>query len=60
MFKDRTGKPRWLTVLKNLELGEILVPYDHMKPVFLDVSEHSFHIVPAKKEYLGPSCVIPG
>lgn len=60
MFKDHTGKPRWITVLKNLEVGEILVPYDHMRPVFMDVSEHAFNLVPAKKEYLGPACVAPG
>lgn len=60
MFKDHEGKVRWMTVLKDLELGEILVPYDKMQPVFLDVSEHSFRLIPAKKDYLGPSCVIPG
>jgi hypothetical protein len=60
MFKDADGKPHWFTVLKNLEVGEILVPYDHMRPVFLDVSEHAFNILPAKKEYLGPNCVVPG
>jgi hypothetical protein len=60
MFKDGAGKIRWFTVLKNLEVGEILVPYDRMDPVFLDVANHAFHIIPAKKEYLGPSCVTPG
>jgi primary-amine oxidase len=60
MFKDQTGRARWLTVLQNLEVGEILVPYDKMQPVFLDVSEHAFHLLPAKKEYLGPNCVLPG
>ncbi|MBI3410815.1 MAG: hypothetical protein HY040_20965 [Planctomycetes bacterium] len=60
MFKDKEGKPRWYTVLKNLEVGEILVPYDKMQPVFLDVSEHAFRLIPAKKEYLGPNCVLPG
>jgi hypothetical protein len=60
MFKDSTGKVRWFTVLKNLEVGEILVPYDRMDPVFLDVSDYTFHIIPAKKEYLGPNCVLPG
>jgi hypothetical protein len=60
MFKDSAGKVRWFTVLKNLEVGEILVPYDKMSPVFLDVSEHSFRLIPAKKEYLGPACVAPG
>jgi hypothetical protein len=60
LFKDQQGRPRRLTVLRNLEVGEILVPYDHMKPVFLDVSEHAFAIIPAKNEYLGPACVAPG
>lgn len=60
MFKDSAGKVRWFTVLQNLEVGEILVPYDKMSPVFLDVSEHAFRIIPAKPEYLGPSCVLPG
>jgi hypothetical protein len=60
MFKDSTGKVRWFTVLKNLAVGEILVPYDRMEPVFLDVSGFAFHIIPAKKEYLGPNCVLPG
>jgi len=60
MFKDDKGEPRWFSVLKNLEIGEILVPYDHMRPVFLDVSEHAFQILPAKKEYLGPTCVAAG
>jgi hypothetical protein len=60
MFKDYSGQPRWFTVLKNLELGEIFVPYDRLEPVFLDVTEEKFHLLPAKKEYLGPSCVVPG
>jgi hypothetical protein len=60
MFKDAAGKARWFTVLKNLEIGEIMVPYDKMEPVFLDVAEFAFRLVPAKKEYLGPSCVTPG
>ena len=60
MFKDQQGKPGWITVLRNLQVGEILVPYDHMRPVFMDVSEHAFNIVPAKKEYLGPACVARG
>ena len=60
MFKDSAGKVRWFGVLKNLEVGEILVPYSFMKPVFLDISEHSFSLIPAKKEYLGPACVLPG
>lgn len=60
MFKDHTGAARWFTVLKNLEVGEIFVPYDHLQPVFLDVADHSFRLIPAKPEYLGPSCVIAG
>lgn len=60
MFKDKEGKVRWLTVLKNLEVGEILVPYDRMQPVFLDVGDGASQLIPAKKEYLGPNCVLPG
>jgi hypothetical protein len=60
MFKDHTGKPRWISVLKDLEVGEILVTYDHLQPVFQDVGEHAFNIIPAKPEYLGPTCVTPG
>lgn len=60
MFKDHQGGVRWFTVLKNLEVGEIFVPYDHLQPVFLDVADHSFRLIPAKPEYLGPSCVIAG
>ncbi len=26
----------------------------------MDVSEHAFRLIPAKKEYLGPACVLPG
>jgi hypothetical protein len=60
MYKDRNGRPRWISVVKNLELGEMFVPYDTTKPTFLDVSQHSFFIIPAKKEYLGPNCVTAG
>lgn len=60
MFTDAAGQQHWFTVLKNLQVGEILVAYDHMQPVFMDVSEHAFNLVPAKKEYLGPNCVAPG
>jgi hypothetical protein len=60
MFKDHKGACRWLTVLKNLEVGEIFVPYNHLQPVFLDVADHSFRLINIKPEYLGPSCVIPG
>ena len=60
MFKDGQGNVRWFTVLKDLELGEILVPYDKMSPVFLDVTDFTFRLIPAKPEYLGPACVLPG
>jgi len=49
MFKDSAGKIRWFTVLKNLEVGEIMVPYDKMEPVFLDVSRHAFASFPPSR-----------
>jgi hypothetical protein len=60
MYKDRTGKPRWITVARNITVGEVFVPYDPFRPVFQDVQSFSFWILPAKKEYLGPACVLPG
>ncbi|MCI0683635.1 MAG: hypothetical protein L0Y71_16135 [Gemmataceae bacterium] len=60
MFKDHQGGVRWFTVLRNLEVGEIFVPYDHLRPVFLDVADHAFRLIPAKPEYLGPTCVAVG
>jgi len=60
MYKDRHGKARWVSVLKNLEMGEMFVPYDMTNPTFLDVGRHAFALVPARKEYLGPNCVLPG
>ncbi|MGF1579028.1 MAG: hypothetical protein ACFCD0_06660 [Gemmataceae bacterium] len=60
MYKDQFGKVRWITVLKNLELGEMFVPYDTGSPQFEDVAGHSFRIIKAKQQYLGPNCVGPG
>jgi hypothetical protein len=60
MFRDRYKKPRWWTVVKNLAVGEILVAYDKMDPVYLDVHENEFRLIPARSEYLGPACVLPG
>src|SRR5438132_156877 len=60
MWKDRYGKPQWLTVARMLELAEIYVPYDNGWMAFLDVHDMPFHITPARKEFLGPSCVLPG
>jgi hypothetical protein len=60
MWKDRTGKPQWVTVARMLELAEIYVPYDNGWTAFLDVHDMSFHITPARKDFLGPSCVLPG
>jgi hypothetical protein len=60
MYKDRHGKTRWVNVLKNLEMGEMFVPYDTTNPTFLDVARHAFFLIPAKKEFLGPACVLPG
>jgi primary-amine oxidase len=60
MFKDTSGKVHWFTVVKNLQVSEILVPYDRLDPVFLDVSDFTFNLIPARKEFLGPNCVLPG
>ena len=60
MWKDRTGKPQWITVARMLELAEIYVPYDNGWTAFLDIHDMPFHITPARPEYLGPSCVLPG
>jgi primary-amine oxidase len=60
MWKDRTGKPQWVVVARMLELAEIYVPYDNGHTAFLDIHDMPFHITPARKEFLGPSCVLPG
>jgi hypothetical protein len=60
MWKDRYGRPQWVTVARMLELAEIYVPYDNGWTAFLDIHDMPFHITPARKEFLGPSCVLPG
>src|SRR5947209_6991973 len=60
MFKDRMGKPQWVTVARMLEVAEIYVPYDDGSTAFLDIHDMSFYMTPAKKEFLGPPCVAPG
>jgi len=60
MWRDRTGKPQWVTVARMLELAEIYVPYDNGTTAFLDVHDMSFYMTPARKEFLGPACVAPG
>jgi hypothetical protein len=60
MWKDRYGKPQWVVVARMLELAEIYVPYDNGWTAFLDIHDMSFHTTPARKEFLGPSCVLPG
>lgn len=60
MWKDRTGKPQWVTVCRMLEVAEIYVPYDNGYTAFLDIHDMSFFITPARKEFLGPNCVAPG
>src|SRR5262245_34272460 len=60
MWKDRLGKPQWITVARMLELAEIYVPYDDGSTAFLDVHDMSFHTTPARPEFLGPPCVAPG
>jgi hypothetical protein len=60
MWKDRTGKPQWITVVRMLELAEIYVPYDNGWTAFLDIHDMSFHTTRARREFLGPNCVAPG
>jgi Cu2+-containing amine oxidase len=60
MWKDKGGKPQWITVARMLELGEIYVPYDNGYTAFMDVHHHPFYTTPARKEFLGPNCVAPG
>ncbi len=60
MWKDRSGKPRWITVVRMLEIAEIYVAYDNGHTAFLDVHDMGFYITRARKEFLGPNCVAPG
>ncbi|MFL5339121.1 MAG: hypothetical protein ACJ8F7_03055, partial [Gemmataceae bacterium] len=60
MFKDRAGKPQWITMVRMLELAEIYVPYDDGFTAFLDIHDMPFFITPARKEFLGPNCAAPG
>ena len=36
MWKDRAGKPHWVSVVRMLELAEIYVPYDNGNTAFLE------------------------
>jgi Cu2+-containing amine oxidase len=60
MYHDRSGQPRWITVARDLQLGEVFVPYDRGSPRFQDVSAHPFWITRADESFLGPNCVAPG
>lgn len=60
MWKNRAGAPQWANVVRNLEIGEIYVPYDNGWTAFLDIHDMPFHINPARMEYLGPNCVARG
>jgi hypothetical protein len=60
MCKDKAGSPRWVSVVRMLELAEIYVPYDNGNTAFLDVHDMAFNTTPARKEFLGPACVAPG
>ncbi len=60
MYKDKNRQPRWITVLRNLEVSEIFVPYDPGFPRYRDVTSFAFHIQPADQKLLGPPCVGPG
>jgi Copper amine oxidase, enzyme domain len=60
MYKDRAGQPRWITPVRNLEIGEVFVPYDPGFPRYDDISQMNFWIVRADPRNLGPECVAPG
>jgi hypothetical protein len=60
MCKDRTGRPRWVHVVRMLEISEIYVPYDNGFTAFLDIRDMPFHTTLARTQYLGPNCVAPG
>jgi hypothetical protein len=60
MYKDKDGKARWITVVRNLELGELFVPYDPGSPRYNDVAGQAFWIMKADAKLLGPACVAPG
>jgi hypothetical protein len=60
MYKDRNGQAHWITPVRNLEIGEVFVPYDPGFPRYDDVSQMSFWIVRADRRNLGPNCVAPG
>jgi hypothetical protein len=60
MYKDRNGQPRWITPVRNLEIGEVFVPYDPGYPRYDDISQMSFWIVRADPKNLGPNCVAAG
>ncbi len=60
MYKDRNGQPRWITVAKDLRLGEMFVPYDPGSPRYQDVSTFGFWIIKGDESFLGPNCVAPG
>ncbi len=60
MYRDKNNKVRWITVLRNLELGELFVPYDPGNPRYNDVAGQKFWIVKADPKLLGPACVAPG
>jgi hypothetical protein len=60
MWKDKFGKPQWITIVRNLEPAEIYVPYDNGWTAFLDIHDMPFYMTKAKPEFLGPSCVGPG
>jgi hypothetical protein len=60
MWKDKSGRPQWVTVVRMLEIAEIYVPYDNGNTAFLDVHDMPFHVTRARREFLGPACVAPG
>ena len=59
MYKDRSGQPRWITVLRDLELSEVHLPYAGGSS-FYDIGVSPHYLLPAGDGFLGPACVTPG
>ena len=59
-YLDKNRDRQWITVVRDLQMGEIFVPYDDGAPRFEDIESFSFRIVPADPALLGPPCLAPG
>ena len=59
MWKDRSGKPQWVNVVRMLELAEIYVAYDNGNTAFLDVHDMPFNITPGPQGVSRPQLRCP-